>query len=118
MFTFVAEIFSELKKQFYISIFSIILFGSFVFLNNYSIQYTGSSSEKQNLEIRKFSNEKGSMKDVTDDNPRVTGNQSAKTILFEETAVQRELNITALFLDILLSDPTLFDLPPPHFKTY
>jgi hypothetical protein len=107
-----------LKKHLYISIFSLILFVSLVLLNNYFLQISGNSSEKQNLEIRKFSNEKGSMKDVTDDNPRVTGNQSAKTTFFEETPVQREMNLTAQFLNKLLSDPTLFDLPPPHFKSY
>ena len=72
--------------------------------------------DKQYLEIRKFSNEKWSMKNVTDDNPRVTGNQSAKTTLFEKTPVQKDMNLTALFLDKLLSNPTLFDLPQPALQ--
>jgi len=57
------------------------------------------------------------MNDLTDDNPGVKGNQSAKTTWFAETPVQREMNIAALSHDKLLSDPTLFDLPPPHLKS-
>ena len=84
-------------------------------MNNYSIQCSGSITDKQYLEIRKFSIEKWSIKDMTDDNSRFTENQSVKTIQFEETPVQKDMNLTALFLDKLLSNPTLFDLPPPTF---
>jgi len=105
-----------LKKHLYISIFSLILFVSLVLLNNYSIQFSGSITDKQYLEIRKFSNEKWNMKNVMDDNPRVIGNQLTKTTLFEEIPVQNDMNLTALFLDQLLSNPSLFDLPPPALQ--
>ncbi len=56
------------------------------------------------------------MKDVTDDNLRITGNQSARTTLSDGVPVQMELNLTELVLDKHLSDPTLFDLPPPALQ--
>ncbi len=106
----------ELKKHLYISIFSLIVFVSLALLNNYSTQCSGSITEKQYLEIRKVSTEKWSMKDVTDDNPRITGNQSARTTFFEGVPVQKEMNLTGLVPGKHLSDPTLFDLPPPALQ--
>jgi hypothetical protein len=104
------------KKQIYISIFSLILFGGLVLLNNYSVQYSGRGSERQNLEIRKSSPEKWNIPYLTDDNLRVHGYQSAETILFEEHPVQKEIHLTALSRGQLLSNPSLYDLPPPHLK--
>jgi len=104
------------KKQVYISLFSLIIFGSLALLNNYSVQYTGSNSEKQNLEIRKSSPETWNIPDLTDDNHRVNGYQSAETILFEQPAVQKEIYLTAVSPAKLLFNPNLYDLPPPDLK--
>jgi hypothetical protein len=56
------------------------------------------------------------MKELTDDNPRVTGHQLAKTMQLEETQVSKAMYLTVLLLDKQLSDPTLFDLPPPALQ--
>ncbi len=105
-----------MKQHLYISSFLVILFVSLVLLNNYSIPCPGCSSNKQYLEIQKFNTEKWSLKDVTENNPWDTGDQSAKITLFEETPVQKDMNLTALFIDKLLSNPTLIDLPPPALQ--
>jgi hypothetical protein len=104
------------KKQVYISIFSLIIFGILALLNNYSVQYNGSVSEKQNLEIRKSSPEKWNIPDLMDDHLRINGYQSAVTILFEEPPVEKEIHLTALSHGQLLSNPSLYDLPPPYLK--
>jgi hypothetical protein len=85
-------------------------------LNNYSIQCSGSVTDKQYLEIRKIPIEKWSINDVTDDNPRLAANHSAKTKLFEDASFQKEIKHTALVRFKHLSDPTLFDLPPPALQ--
>jgi hypothetical protein len=103
----------KLNKSIYIPVFSLILFVSLALLNNNSIQCSGSVKDKQYLKIRKSAFEKCSIQEVTDDNPRVTGHPLAKTMQFEETPVSKAMFLTALFLDKQLSDPTLFDLPPP-----
>ncbi len=63
--------------------------------------------------MQKFNTEKWSLKDVTENNPWDTEDQSAKTSSFEETPVQKSINITTLFFDRFLSNPILIDLPPP-----
>jgi hypothetical protein len=101
------------KKHIYISIFSLIFLVSLVALNNYSHKAAGSSSEKKNLDIRKFTIEKGSMKDGTDENPWDTEIQSAKTPMPDEPPVQNDRIPTASLFDKYLSNPILIDLPPP-----
>ena len=102
-----------MKQHLYISSFLLILFVSLILLNNYYIPCPGSSSNKQYLEMKKINTGKWSLKDVIENNPWDTEDQSAKTSPFEENPVQRNINITTLFLDRFLSNLILIDLPPP-----
>ena len=107
------EIHQKLKQHLSISSFFLILLVSFVFLNDYSVKCTGDGPVKQYLEIQKITPEKWSLENVTENNPWESEYQSAKVPLAYGTPVQKDMNISTLFLYKFISNPSLIDLPPP-----
>jgi len=102
-----------LKKQFYISSLLLIIFISIVNLSDYSAKCAGKHSDKQFLEIQKLSIEKGCLEAALEFNLWDTVNPSAYASLPDGTPIQKNINLFGLFLNKILSNPSLIDLPPP-----
>ncbi|KPL16205.1 MAG: hypothetical protein AMS26_05475 [Bacteroides sp. SM23_62] len=102
-----------MKQHLYISSFLLILFVSLVCLNVYSGNCTGKDSDKQYLQSQQFTSGKWSLEDATGEDPCAFVVQSGKISLPEKTPDQKDLNLLVSSPYIFLSNPLLFDLPPP-----
>jgi len=107
------EILQKLKQNLSISSFFLIFLVSFIFLNEYSVKCTGDGPVKQYLEIWKITHEKWSLENVTEYNPWESEYQSTPVPLADRTPVQKDMNISSLFLYRFISNLSLIDLPPP-----
>jgi len=102
-----------LKQHLYISSFLLILIVSLGYLSDYSVNCAGNLPDKQYLEIRKLSDEKGSLKATLDFDLWKTASPSVYAYLPEGTLVQKNINLFGLLMSKFLSNPSLIDLPPP-----
>jgi hypothetical protein len=102
-----------LKQHLYIPSFLLIFFVSLFYLNIYSGKCAEKDSDKQYLQSQQFTSEKWSLENATEEDGCACMLQSEKISLPEKIPGQKEMSLSFSSTFIFLSNPLLFDLPPP-----
>ena len=91
----------------------LILFFSFVFLNDYSISLTRNCSVKQYMDLQINPVEKWSQEDGLDVNVLEPSAPVPKILLYNRALIHKEIILFALYLYKSHSNLSHIDLPPP-----
>ena len=91
----------------------LILFFSFVFLNDYSISLTVNRSVKQYMDLQINPIEKWSQEDGSDVNVLEPSAQDPEVFLCDRTLIHKEITFFTLYLYKSHSNLSHIDLPPP-----